>query len=446
MSDRFESLGVGARLKNPGTRMLYAFGGLLLVVLVFVAMVQVDRVVSGRGKTVLQEPNIVLRPSVKSQVKEIHVRVGDRVSKGSPVLTLDPTVSESELNKYRQKVETYAAEVRRLDMVLEGRHTAADLQRAGSAEDDMLVSEMREFEYKMQKYREQEGALQEKLDELAQRLPMLQEQLKLSSDIEKMWDDLVNKENYGSRLNWYKASQDRIKAQSQYSEVRGEMLKSRGELKKLVAERKGFAEEWRFDKMDSRLQAERNLQEARQEVAKAAYENASVELVAPEDAIVVELSDTAVGTTVSPTDVLMKLVPARLPRFVDVRLSATDVSMVGAGMPVDIKLDSAPFQKHGFLRGTLQSVTYDSFDKDSQSSSSRGKDIPSNVSRVAAETEQFYLARVEITQNELKHLPEAFRLMPGMSVEADIKIGQRRLVEYLLFPVMRVVNEGLREP
>ncbi|MFD1693521.1 hypothetical protein ACFSHR_24905 [Azotobacter chroococcum] len=68
------------------------------------------------------------------------------------------------------------------------------------------------------------------------------------------------------------------------------------------------------------------------------------------------------------------------------------------------------------------------------------------MSSVSTETEQFYLARIEITDNALKNLPEAFRLMPGMSVEADIKVGQRRLVEYLLFPVMRVVNEGMREP
>lgn len=446
MTDQSVNSGVTILLKNPGTRMLYAFGALLLIAIVFVAMVEVDRVVSGRGKTVLQEPNIVLRPSIKSQVKEIHVRVGDRVARGSPVLTLDPTVSESELNKFLQKVETYEEEVRRLDMVLKGGSAVPAAAQVGSAQGDMLLSEVREFQYKMTKYREQEGALQETIGELSRRLPMLQEQLKLSSDIEKMWDDLVNKENYGSRLNWYKASQDRIKAASQYSEVRGELLKSRLDLKKLVAEREGFAAEWRVGKMDSRLQAERSLREAKQEVAKAAYENASVVLTAPEDAIVVELSDTAVGTMVSPTDMLMKLVPAKAPRFVDVRLAATDVSLVGEGMPVDIKLDSAPFQKHGFLRGKLHSVTYDSFDKDSETSGSSSKDIPSNVSRVSADAEQFYLARIEITGNELKNLPEAFSLMPGMSIEADIKIGQRRLLEYLLFPVMRVVNEGLREP
>lgn len=388
----------------------------------------------------------MLRPSTKSQVREIYVKVGDHVKKGAQVLALDPTVSQSELNKYLEKAESYEAELKRLDSVLQGENAAFELLKDGDPHADMLISELREFRFKMSKYREQEAGLREKIAELSARLPMLKEQLKIASDIEKMWDDLVNKENYGSRLNWHKASQDRIRAQTQYSETNGELVKTRYELKRISAEREGFAEEWRVEKMNSRIQAERNLREARQEAAKARFENASVMLVAPEDAIVVELSDTAVGTIVNPTDVLMKLIPAKVPRFLDVRIAATDVSLVSVGMPVDIKLDSAPFQKHGFLHGKMDSITYDSFDKDSESGSGSGKDISSNVSSASVDAEQFYLARVEITENGLKNLPAAFRLMPGMSAEADIKVGQRRLLEYLLFPVIRVVNEGMREP
>lgn len=399
-----------------------------------------------RGKTVLQEPRIVLRPSTKSLVKQIHVHVGDKIAKGTPVLTLDPTVSQSELNKYLEKIDSYQEEIRRIDAVLKGGGLPAEIAANSSPHADMLAAELREFKFKMGKYREQEAGLREKIEELSSRLPMLKEQLKIASDIEKMWDDLVNKENYGSRLNWHKATQDRIRAQTQHSETSGELLKTRAELKKVIAEREGFAEEWRVKKMDSRIQAERNLREAQQEAAKAGFENASVVLVAPEDAIVVEMSDTAAGTMVGPTDVLMKLIPAKTPNLVDVRVAATDISFVAAGMPVDIKLDSAPFQKHGFLHGRLDSITYDSFDKDSESGKANSQDIKSNVSSVSTDAEQFYLARVEITENALKNLPEAFRLMPGMSVEADIKVGQRRLIEYLLFPVMRVLNEGMREP
>ncbi|NHN78048.1 HlyD family type I secretion periplasmic adaptor subunit [Azotobacter chroococcum] len=432
--------------KNPRSFLLYTFGALVLGGILLVSMIEVDRVISGRGKTVLQEPRIVLRPSTKSLIKQIHVSVGDRVAKGAAVLTLDPTVSESELNKYLEKVDSYQEEIRRLDAVLKGENPPVEASESNSPHADMLAAELREFKFKIEKYREQEAGLREKAAELSSRLPMLKEQLKIASDIEKMWDDLVNKENYGSRLNWHKATQDRIKAQTQHSETSGELMKTRYELKKVIAEREGYAEEWRVKKMDSRIQAERNLREARQEAAKASFENSSVVLVAPEDAIVVEMSDTAVGTIVSPTDVLMKLIPAKTPSLVDVRVAATDISFISSGMPVDIKLDSAPFQKHGFLHGRLDSITYDSFDKDSESSKGNNKDIESNVSSVSTETEQFYLARIEITDNALKNLPEAFRLMPGMSVEADIKVGQRRLVEYLLFPVMRVVNEGMREP
>lgn len=446
MYEQTTDINIHMNERSPSPLLLYAFGALVLGGIILVSMIDVDRVISARGKTVLQEPRIVLRPSTKSQVKQIHVNVGDRVAKGAPVLTLDSTVSQSELNKHLEKVVSYQEEIRRIDAALKGERLPVEIATSNSPHAAMLAAELREFKFKIEKYREQEAGLREKIEELSSRLPMLKEQLKIASDIEKMWDDLVNKENYGSRLNWHKATQDRIRAQTQHSETTGELLKTRAELKKVIAEREGFSEEWRIKKMDNRIQAERNLREAQQEAAKAGFENASVVLIAPEDAIVVELSDTAVGTMVGPADILMKLIPAKIPNLADVRVAAADVSFVAAGMPVNIKLDSAPFQKHGFLHGRLDSITYDSFDKDSESGKANNQDIKSNVSSVSTDTEQFYLARIEITDNALKNLPDAFRLMPGMSVEADIKVGQRRLIEYLLFPVMRVLNEGMREP
>ena len=58
-----------------------------------------------------------------------------------------------------------------------------------------------------------------------------------------------------------------------------------------------------------------------------------------------------------------------------------------------------------------------------------------------------YKARVKILDPEqLERVPENFRLMPGMTATAEIKVGKRKVIEYLLYPLFRYMNEAIREP
>jgi hemolysin D len=426
----------------------YAFVLLVLTILIFLSFVEVDRVISGRGKTILLEPKIIIRPVTRSTIQSINVQVGELVNKGQTLLVLDSTVPESEYTKQAERAASYQSEIARLERMLNPNPNSKSHQYPldDAIQGSMLVAERAQYAERLKSLQEAERSLSAKVSEFKAQIPLLQEQVKIAAQVEAMWDELVNKENYGSKLNWYKATQDRIRLESQLSDTRRELKSAMHDRAKAAAEIEGFVKEWQVKKIDEKIKAERSYREAQQDTKKAGFESNSVIITAPNEGIVTEMSDNAAGTLVSQTDILMKIVPAQTPRFADIRINANDISYVSPGMPVDIKLDSAPFQKHGDMQGVVQSLSYDSFDAKIDGSGQSNREISTNVSKSSQDNEQFYLARVKITESRLHSLPQSFKLLPGMTLTGDVKIGTRKLYEYLLFPVVRAMREGGREP
>jgi hemolysin D len=108
-----------------------------------------------------------------------------------------------------------------------------------------------------------------------------------------------------------------------------------------------------------------------------------------------------------------------------------------AGDPVRVKFDALPFQRHGTITGTVRVVTENSFQPDK------------NAAAPAKETDArpaFFRARIELGPLTLQDVPPDFRLIPGMTTTAEIIIGKRRIISYLLDPVVRLFDESLREP
>jgi HlyD family secretion protein len=58
----------------------------------------------------------------------------------------------------------------------------------------------------------------------------------------------------------------------------------------------------------------------------------------------------------------------------------------------------------------------------------------------------FYRAKITMDEMRMHDLPPGFRITPGMPVTADVKVGQRTMIQYLMSRVIPVATESLREP
>jgi hemolysin D len=109
---------------------------------------------------------------------------------------------------------------------------------------------------------------------------------------------------------------------------------------------------------------------------------------------------------------------------------------------VAIKFDTFPFSQYGMAEGNVRVVSPDSFTAESEARNpTSAVPVP-----VTAASEPFYRARISIDKLALHNVPEGFRVAPGMPVTADVKVGKRTVLKYLLGRILPIAQEGMREP
>ena len=152
-------------------------------------------------------------------------------------------------------------------------------------------------------------------------------------------------------------------------------------------------------------------------------------LRAPADGVVQEVNARALGALVQPGDVLLTLVPRGVPLEAEIAIPGASIASIRPGDLVRIKLEAFPFQRHGTVEGRVRVI----------SETPMGSDLG------PAEAPGAYHARLSLAPPALREVPGDFRLLPGMALSAEIRIGRRTVLSYFLYPVLRVFDESLRD-
>ena len=153
------------------------------------------------------------------------------------------------------------------------------------------------------------------------------------------------------------------------------------------------------------------------------------------------MAKVSVGSVLQSGEQLLTLVPADAPLELEANVSGNEDGFVRVGDPVSIKFDTFPYSQYGMAAGTVRIVSPMSF-----TAQEEARHPTTAVPVPAASLEPYYLARIAIDKVALHDVPRGFRVIPGMPVTADIKIGKRTVLKYLLGRVLPLAREGMREP
>jgi HlyD family secretion protein len=177
---------------------------------------------------------------------------------------------------------------------------------------------------------------------------------------------------------------------------------------------------------------------ATQQLAVAERRRSLVVLRAPADGVVLELGQKSIGSVAKEAEPLVTLVPVDNKVEAEVDIDSADVARLRVGDRVRVKLDALPFQRHGTIDAKLRVITENSFQTD-KGGTRAGDNKPDGQPA-------FFRARIALGPVDLRDVPRDFRLIPGMTTTAEIQVGRRTIISYLLDPVIRLFDEGLREP
>lgn len=412
-----------------------------LVALVVSAIIfKVDRIVIAEGNLITTSPTIMVQPLNTAIIRSIDIEVGDTVEEGQVLATLDSTFASADLTQLNQQKISLASQVRRIQAELENVAFKAMVSDGEDGELQEQIFHQRQTIFKRTKKLSDEkiATLKAKLELNAVLRKGREKELKLLRDVEGATAKLPQN-NTDYRLRILDAQKNRFQAANDIDRLTAEEQVTLHELSQAQSEWQKFVEERDGELMEQRVQLRNDLEKITEEISKAQRLHELVSLRAPQSGIVLNLAKRSVGSIIQQAEAFATLVPLNSQIEVEVNVQSKDIARIRTGDSVRVKLDAFPFQRHDTLPGKVRVISEDSYRSESLQA----------VQEQALQQDQpdsFYRARIQLLSMALKNVPEGFRLLPGMKVRAEIKVGTRTVITYFLYPIIRAFDESLREP
>ncbi len=434
---------LSARLTNV------AVSSFVILSVVLFAVVPIDRTVSTTGVMLASSPDIIIQPYEQAIVRKIHVKDGQQVKKGDLLVDLDPTNAASDAQATAAQRASLAVQVARLKAELADKPYFSDGTQYGQLEEMAYLQRHQQFVSQMDDYNQRIASLQAKVQIAQSDIAGYTARLEGLKTVEDIRRDLERMQ-VGSRLNTLSATDQRKQIEQSLAVAKHTFEGAQKDLASMISQRDAWKGQWYSETQSLEGQQERLLSDMEGQSTKNAMRHELVQLRAQADAVVTNVSRVAPGTVLSGGVQLMTTVAIDSPLEVSALVDGSDSGFVSVGDTASIKFDTLPYFRYGFGIGHVTKISADSFTDPTLGQSSAQSTQPT-ISTLAPQNTgtapvYYYRAFVTIDRLQLKHPPESFKLMPGMPLQVDIKVGERTILQYMLDKMVPFLVEGMREP
>ena len=428
------------------------------IALAWACLGHVDIIATAQGKVVPVGRIKVIQPLEAGTVTAIHVRDGDKVSEGQVLIELDRTVSTAERNRVRHDLLSAQLDAARLTALRAGldsgeglpigfappadapAYAVARTRAAMLAQAEQQAAKLAAVDQQIAQKAAEAESIEAVIAKLKAGLPLLEETADVREKVMKM--------QFGNVIA-------HLDAQYKLSEQRHELVVQRRRAVEVSAARQAL--EWQRAQakaeyaqgiMSDLAEAELKAAQFAEDLVKAEKKIEGQILRAPIEGAVQQLAMHTIGGVATPAQALMVVVPADTRLEIEAMVPNKDVGFVREGNPAEIKIDTFNFTKYGLLSGKVLSVSADSIQRDKPASQVAAAEKTTGSSTRTSEPagqELLYAARVSLDKAQIQVEDKLVDLAPGMAVTVEIKTGQRRVIEYLLSPLLRYRQESLRE-
>ncbi|MCB1790959.1 MAG: HlyD family type I secretion periplasmic adaptor subunit [Gammaproteobacteria bacterium] len=392
-----------------------------------------DEVIKGDGKVIPSSQVQVVQNLEGGIVKQINVAEGDVVAEGQLLLTIDDTRFDSSLQESRIRELSLRGKAIRLRAEAEGGDALPEfpdeikavLPDLHAQEQKLFDERQRELVANRQILGEQLAQKKQAIVELKVRSERLQRSLGLSQRELNVTRPL---QSQGAV-----SAVEVLRLERQVNDLNGELEEARLSIPRAEAE---LAEvEQRRVELDAgfRKDARAELSEVNAELSSLAAGNVALadrvrrtQVRSPIRGVIKSLQVRTVGGVVQPGMDLIEIVPVGESLLVEARVKPRDIAFLSPGLSAKVKLTAYDFAIYGGLDAQVEHISADTF--------------------VDEKGEAYYLVRVRTQAPELQSEGKAYSIIPGMTAEVDILVGEKSVLSYILKPVLRARANALREP
>lgn len=408
-------------------------GMLVLFIILWLTFSQIDVIAPSLGKTIPSSRMILIQAKETSTIEKINVKNGQSVKKGDLLVEFRNNVENFDNSSMKAKYETLLLKKIFLEEMLKYIDTNNKEKEIENNEisptllklvNDKLNShissyytEVKSLNSKIEKVVLEKKMIETEVKKLLKLLPFTQYKLEqMKKLVEKGLEPEISlkdlEEKYIEEKSNISIKEDEInKLSIQYEISKQELIQFKNNTKKELLEE--------FNKTTDELST------TLPEVNKSNYLLESKVIYAIEDGFIYNLNNGTSGRVVQSGEVIMELIPTSSPLEVEAKVLNRDIGFVHVGQEVKVKIDSFKFTKYGYIEGVVTNIAKSSI--------------------LDEKLGEIYPVLIELKKDTMRIDDKNIKLIPGMTCSVDIKIGKRRLIEYIISPMIRYKDEALRE-
>lgn len=419
---------------NPlGRAIALALAGFFTIALGWAVIGQVDVVAVAQGRLTPTGGVKQIQPLDIGTVRAIHIRDGQHVRAGDLLVELDPTESEVDKGQLIHERDVAALQIARLRAFLDGldasevlpllKLTALNNDILQTAE-QKLRSDLAAFFAKLAAKDAEAAKLRAERASIEAEIAKSRELLPLLAEREGSLSGLVTA-GISTKPVWLEVKQQLIETKSNLQIFRNRIEEEDASIVAALKDRENLIAQTKQQALEELLDARNQYETAIITLRKAESRENRHQLRAPVSGTVQQLTIHTVRGVVSPAETLMVIVPDDVELEVVAKVQNKDAGFIRADQEAVIKIDSFPFTRYGKIDGRVK-----------------------GISRDAIQDEKLglvYEARATLSSSEIFADGRMVKLTPGMTATVEVKTGKRRVIDFLLSPVLEYQDEAMRE-
>ncbi len=419
---------------------MYTVGVLFVILLLWAMFGKLDIIASAEGRLIPETYIKIVQPADAGIVQEILVKEGEQVKLGQVLMRMDTQLANADAKIIANDLTMRSLQLRRIDAELTGTALAKQhddpsvlFSQIESQYHDRRLSytdALEQAREALKKSQREYDSAKEVLSKLQQITPILKRQAEAYAD--------MGRDGYAPQLTvhdkqreYLEKSQDLRAQQSTVESLDAAVNQAKKQIDQITSK-------YRSDLQNERVEAEGQHSKLQQDWFKQQHKTGLLELRAPQAGIVKDFATHTVGTVVSPGTVLLSIVPENEPLVAEVLVKNDDVGFVYPHQQVKVKLAPYPFTQYGMLDGEVTRIQADSESTTPSQSQDQTKDksqaMPSGYKTIISFNSQVLAAQ-----------GKQLKLVLGMQVVAEINQGNRTVMQYLLSPVRKTLDESGHE-
>ena len=390
--------------------------------LIWASVAKVDEITRGQGEVVPSGNNQVVQNLEGGLVKEILVKVGDSVDKGTPLLKIENEKARAQMKAMEIKIHELSAKRDRLSAEAQG--VTFDVNHTQNSGDfnfyrnemSLYRSRQRELRSRLEALQEQKSQQEHAETETRQRIADLNRTADLMAKEIAIMRPMV-KQGVKSRVEF-------MRLQREQSKILEELHSAQNSLPKIASAIREIGHKMEETRAEFRNRAKEELNEVEGELlrSKQSYLALKDEVTrtivrSPIKGIVQKLNIHTVGGVIKPGEDLVEIVPTDDKLWLEVKIKPSDIAFIYPGQKAVVKVSAYDYAIYGSLEGKVVHISADTT-----------KDEKDRA---------WYIVHIKTDKNYLGSKEKPLKIIPGMTVNVDIMTGKKTVLDYILKPILR---------